>query len=247
MTECRYLLDPPSDGAWNMAVDELLLEWSAARRACGLRFYQWREPTVSLGYFQGYSDRANHAASASCALVRRETGGGAIVHDDELTYSLVVPADHPLAAQPRDLYAGVHGALVEALGGWGIQAALCGCEACGDRPRQPFLCFLRRAAGDVLVGPFKIAGSAQRRRRGAILQHGSVILRQSRAAPEVPGLAEAARVEINSAEFVEAWSARLAERLELRFREEPLSPEEITQVNRLAEEKYASVPWNQKR
>src|SRR5688500_20216584 len=96
----RLLLDVPAPGAWNMAVDEALLESAALENRCTLRFYRWSEPTLSLGYFQRYEDRRQHAASLSCACVRRASGGGAILHDHELTYSLAVPPTHPLARSP---------------------------------------------------------------------------------------------------------------------------------------------------
>ena len=97
-TEFHLLLDPPGDGAWNMAVDETLLEAAAAEGLCSLRFYQWAEPTLSLGYFQAYADRNQHEASRQSAVVRRASGGGAIMHDFDVTYSLAVPERHPLAA-----------------------------------------------------------------------------------------------------------------------------------------------------
>ena len=74
--QCRLMIDPPGAGAWNMAVDEMLLEWAAAQRGCCLRFYSWREATLSLGYFQEYRDRAGHGPSRKCPVVRRLTGGG---------------------------------------------------------------------------------------------------------------------------------------------------------------------------
>ena len=89
---CRLIVDPPAPGAWNMAVDEALFEQAAKFGTPTLRFYQWSEPTLSLGYFQNYDDRRSHAASLGTAAVRRTTGGGAILHDQELTYSLVWPA-----------------------------------------------------------------------------------------------------------------------------------------------------------
>ncbi len=79
------LLDPPAPGAWNMAVDEALLEDAALERRCWLRFYRWQEPTLSLGYFQSYADRRQHPASSGCPAVRRTSGGGAILHDAEVT------------------------------------------------------------------------------------------------------------------------------------------------------------------
>src|SRR5581483_5910324 len=86
MPLCRLLIDPPAAGAWNMSVDEMLLERTSAEGGFQLRFYQWNEPTLSLGYFQAVQDRAGHEASRGCALVRRLSGGGAILHDRELTH-----------------------------------------------------------------------------------------------------------------------------------------------------------------
>src|SRR5262245_22040097 len=106
--DCRLILDSPSPGAWNMAVDEVLLVDAAENNVATLRFYGWNEPTLSLGYFQRYEDRQQHAASRECAIVRRQTGGGAILHDRELTYSLVLPPRHPFAKQNEKLYQAVH-------------------------------------------------------------------------------------------------------------------------------------------
>src|SRR6185295_18138238 len=87
----RLLIDPPGGGAWNMAVDEALLETAATTGQATLRFYQWQEPTLSLGYFQSVADRQQHAASLDCPVVRRASGGGAILPDRELTYSVALP------------------------------------------------------------------------------------------------------------------------------------------------------------
>src|SRR4051812_36941289 len=88
---CRVLFDPPAEGAWNMAVDEALGEAAAETKIATLRFYGWSRPTLSLGYFQKHDERVAHVGSAGCELVRRASGGGAIVHDRELTYSLALP------------------------------------------------------------------------------------------------------------------------------------------------------------
>ena len=115
MADVRLIIDPPRRGPWNMAVDEALLMDAVENGNATLRFYQWSEPTLSLGYFQRYADREQHAASRNCAVVRRQTGGGAILHDRELTYSLVLPPGHPLAAMRRSLYDAVHQAFIAAL------------------------------------------------------------------------------------------------------------------------------------
>src|SRR5947207_13454995 len=102
-----------------MALDEALME-AASGGLCTLRFYRWSAPTLSLGYFQRISDRTTHAASQTCPLVRRQTGGGAILHDREWTYSLTAPAGSPLAVDALALYRAVHGALIEALANQGL-------------------------------------------------------------------------------------------------------------------------------
>lgn len=247
MTSCRLLIDAPASGPWNMAVDETLLEWSEQSGGCCWRFYRWQPPTLSLGYFQTYPSRLEHAASLGCPAVRRPSGGGAILHDRELTYGLVVPRRHPLGAQRHRLYETVHNSLIEVLAAAGIRAALCQGPDRRGRVPEPFLCFQRRAAGDVLVGPVKIAGSAQRRSRGAILQHGSVLLARSAAAPELAGLADVAGTPIQQEQLAGDWLDRLAERLALTWHREPLSDGERERAADLVRTKYGSDRWNRHR
>jgi lipoate-protein ligase A len=252
----RLFIDPPAGGPWNMAVDETLLELAADDGRCTLRFYQWAEPTLSLGYFQAYADRQQHEASRGCAVVRRASGGGAIMHDFDVTYSLAVPERHPLAANRLRTYRVVHDALVGVLADLGIEASLfagadvsgagCGSEDAAPATaarQQPFLCFQRRATGDVLVNGEKIAGSAQRRRLGAVLQHGSVLLARSAAAPELTGLKELTTRTILVEEFIQAWLERLAGAMAMTFCRGELSEEHRRQAARLAAEKYGSAAW----
>jgi len=243
MIACRLLVDPPAAGAWNMAVDEVLWEWSSGTGRCCLRLYRWAEPTLSLGYFQAYDERQQHAPSRSCPVVRRISGGGAIVHDVELTYSVVVPARHPAAAGRQRLYDAVHGAMVELLAAFGIHASI---QPAADSPRQtvqPFLCFQRRAPGDVLVGPVKVAGSAQRRNQLAVLQHGSLLLARSQAAPELSGLEEIAGRSLAPEQVITAWLPRLSERLGLQWVEQTLSLDERDRAAQLVAEKHGSELW----
>ncbi len=243
--ECRLLFDPPSPGPWNMAIDEALLEWSAEQGTCCWRFYGWQEPTVSLGYFQQYADRRLHPASETCPVVRRLTGGGAIVHDAELTYSLVVPAGHPLAARRDSLYETIHAGLIDVLADFGIAATLCRGSDHRGEDDEPLLCFQRRAPGDVVVRHAKIAGSAQRRRRGAVLQHGSVLLRRCPAAPELDSLEQVAGRPIVADELAEAWLQRLSARLADNWRREPLPRRQLDRAAVLAESRYATIGWTQ--
>jgi lipoate-protein ligase A len=175
----RLLSDAPLDGPSNMARDEALLI-EVGRRASPptLRLYEWDPPTVSLGYFQPIAAFERLPAPAgSLAVVRRLTGGGAILHDRELTYAWVLPDDHALlAGGPNRLYELAHQAIAAALRDLGPTATTAGVSDDSGPRRGPFFCFGRRHRFDLVVGEAKIAGSAQRRTRHAVLQHGSIVL-----------------------------------------------------------------------
>jgi lipoate-protein ligase A len=245
------LLDPPASGSWNMAVDEALLEAAAADGQCVLRFYQWEQPTLSLGYFQTYADRCQHEASRQCPVVRRASGGGAIVHDRELTYSLALAERHPLAVNRLRTYRVVHESLIDALAQWGIRATMFDSGAPRERGaaknREPFLCFQRRSPGDVLVGGVKVAGSAQRRCRGAVLQHGSLLFARSDAAPELDGLKELTGRLLDAEEFIQAWLEALARVLAVAWGQGNLAAGCRHRAAVLDVEKYASTAWNEYR
>jgi len=247
VSDCRLIVDPPLSGAWNMAVDEVLLDDASTTGRPTWRFYQWSEPTLSLGYFQPEADRRAHAASADCPVVRRLTGGGAILHDRELTYSVIVPADHRLATHRDRLYEAVHGSLIELLADRQLAADLARPERPTPPAEEPFLCFQRRAQGDVVLEGVKIAGSAQRRRRGAVLQHGSVLLDTSRAAPEIapPGSIEAA--SLSPDRLAELWLPTLARRLGFRFQREPPSAGERRKADQLVATRYGTAQWTSAR
>lgn len=182
-------VDPePCSGADNMRIDEELLNCAVRSRLSTLRFYQWSQPTVSLGYFQRDATSVP-TALAGLPIVRRLSGGGAILHDRELTYSVSLAADHAAVRQPTQLYARIHEAIIEVLGRHGVECGLRG-RAHSDPENQSFLCFARADPNDIVLGQAKIVGSAQRRRRGAVLQHGSILLAASPLAPEHKGLLE---------------------------------------------------------
>lgn len=255
MTPCRLIIDPPQDGTWNMAVDEALLDEAAERGVATLRFYQWREPTLSLGYFQSYDERQTHAASQAAAVVRRLSGGGALMHDREATYSLCLPPSHPMARDARALYEVVHRALIGVLGAWNLETALyCEGDSATDQPEEPFLCFARRTSADVVLRSdrspssfAKIVGSAQRRRRGAVLQHGAVLLGASRFAPELAGISELADTPLTPETLVEPWQDSLAAALKLQFSHAQTEHNFHQQARRLQREKYSRRPWTERR
>jgi lipoyl(octanoyl) transferase len=189
--DLRLLIDPPLDGATNMARDEALLDAVAAGESpATLRFYQWSVPTVSLGYFQPYAAFESAPAIVRHPVVRRTTGGGAILHDRELTYALAATTSHCLLrGGPTNLYCLVHDAIIDVLRSAGVEAERRGHggragnwrdDGSGDAGgEEPFLCFARGHSLDIVLGGQKLAGSAQRRVAGAVLQHGSLILERS--------------------------------------------------------------------
>ena len=186
------LITPPLPGTSNMEIDEALLADAAPDRPVVLRIYQWKEPTLSLGHFQSVQDRDEVPALGNVVCVRRRTGGGAILHDQELTYSLVIPARSAAEkGHSEKLYRSVHTAIAEGLQTLGWNAVLsetCTCSTATNPKQEPFLCFSRRSPVDLIVGQDKILGSAQRRTKLGLLQHGSLLLRGSVLTPSLHGL-----------------------------------------------------------
>jgi len=204
--ECRLVIDDtPRSGADNMALDAALLDSSVRLPSAPVvRIYRWDRPTVSLGYFQDHHSSGIPDRFRDCPVVRRLTGGGAILHDRELTYSCVVSKGHPVTERPLCLYDLIHRTIQTCLAECGAsvefranlsQSDTASLVTSADRNSE-FLCFLRSDARDLAVESavgdrqVKIVGSAQRRRRGAILQHGSILMERSELAPEITGLCD---------------------------------------------------------
>jgi lipoate-protein ligase A len=203
-------------GPANMALDEALLEWVADRPdAVFLRTYGWVEPTLTLGYFQSLGEALAETRWQGVPLVRRATGGGAIWHDHELTYAIVLPAQHARSRPSAALYKAVHAAIVATLRAHELDACLRVASASAlrnpaERPsRRPFLCFTDRHPEDIVAYGFKVVGSAQRRHAGAILQHGSMLLKRSDRTPELLGLGELAGVSQDPC----YWSGLVGEKI----------------------------------
>ena len=185
----RLLEHGAADGAWNMAVDEALLAAAQAGGRPTLRLYAWHGPWLSLGYAQALEPhRAEACRGAGVGVVRRVTGGSAVLHGGDLTYA-VAAAEDALPPGLEGSYALVARALREALRILGIPAdAKVPAPAPGP---APFDCFARAGLEEIEVHGRKLVGSAQRRAGGAVLQHGSL-----RLGPDPPAAAVAAgRVE----------------------------------------------------
>ncbi len=249
MRACRVMPHESGDGPANMALDEALLDSVADDpRSAIFRTYTWSVSTLSLGYFQPIACAEAEVRWRGVPIVRRPTGGGALWHDREVTYAVVVPKEHPLARRSADLYRCVHAAIAGLLGEIGLDARRRGEDGVGPGDvEKPFLCFADRDAEDVVAGPTKLVGSAQRRRAGAVLQHGSVLLARSPATPELPGASD---LTGGPAEPL-ALGRRLAEvipvALGLNAIEETISSPERRRAAALAREIYRNPTWTRKR
>jgi lipoate-protein ligase A len=241
------IIDPPARGSWNIAVDEALLE-SAGEGVTTLRLYQWSEPTLSLGYFQAVAERYGHAASRNCPLVRRASGGGAIVHDRELTYCLAVPIAERFGSKANGLYDAVHRALIKTLAEIDVRCHWHLPQATTASAGPPaFLCFQRRAPGDVTCGDAKIVGSAQRRQRGGLMQHGSILLSQSVCALELPGIEQITAIRVDADDLAHRLSQRLADSLQLRWQSADLTDQETSRAAGYEIERFAAPEWTNRR
>ena len=192
----RTLVSAPADGAENMAVDDALLDRARASGECVVRLYEWARPTLSLGRNQparGHYDLAR-ARDLGVDFVRRQTGGRAVLHHRELTYSVTGPAT--LLGSLRASYARVNRLLLAALRRLGVAAAVAPRTV---RAPGPGLapCFDAPGEGELVLGDRKLVGSAQWRDETAFLQHGSILvdddqglanrlLRSSAAPPPLP-------------------------------------------------------------
>lgn len=184
---CQLIIEEsPRTGPENMATDEALLNQAVSEGLCAVRLYQWSEPTLSTGYFQKLERVAVPPALEELPRVRRLSGGGAILHHHELTYSCVLPPNHEFTSDPSRIYDRIHAVIARYFASLGADVICRGIQQ--DEKEGQFLCFLRGDARDLLVGEEKVVGSAQRRRKGAILQHGSILLRRSELLPEIGGL-----------------------------------------------------------
>ena len=238
--------DGALDGPTNMARDEHLL-YSDTFKPATIRIYGWSPPTISLGCFQRFEQVASLPEDVrELAVVRRPTGGGAILHDREITYCLIVHDSLSIAREPAEaLYKLVHGLWREALEEGGMH-----CEDAPDdypfpSPRHgPFFCFQKPGRTDLVVGQEKLLGSAQRRIRGRVLQHGSLLLgRRFASHPGVDlGYPEDGRV-VN---WIESFLKRLADTLELEPRPAAWSPDQDADIERRRQH-YADETWTRRR
>jgi lipoyl(octanoyl) transferase len=267
----RLLRTNPAHGAWNMAVDEAVMEAVAARASTPtLRLFAWNPPCLSLGYAQPITDvdltaLADHAWD----LVRRPTGGRAILHTDELTYSICARQDHPLMeGGVLESYRRISLALLAALDKLNLQAsAEKTYQSSGGSPNPAAVCFEVPSNYEITVNGLKLIGSAQSRRMEAVLQHGTLPLcgditritqvlkydtPQSRQTASQRLLEHAATTEmltgrvISWDEAASAFQAAFEEILGFSFEPAVLSAQEEERAAQLVQTKYANPNWTER-
>jgi lipoyl(octanoyl) transferase len=236
-------------GPVNMARDEVLLDLAAADPSImALRTYGWSEPTLSLGYFQSFSEIQADPRWRDVPVVRRPTGGGALWHDREMTYALAIPSAHPLARRTRDLYALVHLAIADLLQSLGAPARRRGEPGARLELTRPFLCFTDEDAEDIVIGAHKVVGSAQRRRSGAVLQHGSLLLEASSRTPELLGIRDLAALSVDPGGWLAGWFEQTIPRVLGRSaRAQPWEPLHQERAVEREFSVYRNPGWTQRR
>ena len=224
-----YHDESPHSAAMNMAIDEALLETAVVPT---IRFYRWRSPALSFGYFGKFSDVAIYAAERD--LVRRWTGGGIVFHGDDLTYSIVIPASDPVFGESSiAIYEKIHRALADALNEVGERAVVAGgVDPGGIALRKHaavsasgYNCFANPVRADVIMDGRKIAGAAQRRTRSGLLQQGSI-----------------QRIELEN-----GLAKRFAQELSNNCEAQSLPETVHYRAQEIASRKYATDTWLRKR
>lgn len=218
--------------AFNMALDEALLEAAARLGRPALRFYGWTEPAASFGYFQKYAEVER--ATLLRPLIRRPTGGGIVPHDADWTYSLAFPPDHEWhSLKAEESYRRVHEWIQSAFAKLKVETELApGCRHPTPGTRHatlPSACFIGHVKFDLLWRGKKIAGAAQRRNQLGLLIQGSV---QPPLSPAQTAWQQAMR-DVARADFGFEWrdfepDGLLRERAEVLVRQKYSQPEFIT-------------------
>ncbi|MFC3041672.1 biotin/lipoate A/B protein ligase family protein [Virgibacillus xinjiangensis] len=264
--EWAYLDSGIQDAAINMALDESLLKWhSKGEIPPTLRFYGWSKPSLSLGRFQKSSTIDLDAVHRhNCHFVRRLTGGSAVLHDNELTYSLVINEQDPsIPTSVQEAYHVLSQGVLEGYKNIGIAADFSVPEKKRDRERTS-ICFEKPAFYEMVVDGKKISGNAQTRKDGVVLQHGSIPIsmntgmlfdlfrfssekhreRKRKAfAGKAADIAQLTGKQLSYEEMTSAFKKGFEDGLGIHLHPFTLSEEQWEEVHQLAETKYSSEAW----
>jgi lipoate-protein ligase A len=269
--EWRLLNTGARDGATNMAIDEAILESVVAGRVGPtVRFYSWNPPCVSIGFGQPIHD-VDRAACVERGwdVVRRPSGGKAILHVDELTYSVCAPPDEPrVAGGIVESYGRLVAGLLAGLRGLGLEPAEAKPEYGPEQEAEGPVCFDGPARYEITVAGRKLVGSAQARPKGGIMQHGTMPLTgditriidglvwngptarrsaRDRLRQRALTLQDALGQAVTFEEAVEAMTRGFRTALNLTLVPGDLSAEEQDAAARIRREKYTSESWTSRR
>lgn len=272
----RFIDSGNCSPSFNMALDEALLDWhSEGKIPPVIRFYGWEPATLSIGYFQKVEKEIDLEAVKAHGLgfVRRPTGGRGVLHEHELTYSVIVSEDHPeMPTTVTEAYRVISEGILKGFHQLGLEAYFAVPRTDEERsalknPRSA-VCFDAPSWYELVVEGRKVAGSAQTRQKGVILQHGSILLdldedklfslfkypservkERMKAAFKSKAVAinEISPRKITLEEAKEAFYKGFAEGLNIELQPYQLTEEELAYVNKIAKERYESDEWNYKR
>ncbi|MFD2657437.1 lipoate--protein ligase family protein [Gracilibacillus thailandensis] len=269
MMETWYFIDTEKQTpAYNMAVDECLLQWHSENKIPPtIRFYEWLPAGLSIGYFQKTVNKIDLDAvrNSGIELVRRLTGGRAVLHDQELTYSVIVTEAHPkMPKSIKEAYMVLSKGLLEGFHSLGIDASFAIPEG-KLNTTQSAVCFEEPSWYELVVDQKKAAGSAQTRKQGVILQHGSIplsvdndklydlfIYRNERVKQRARdafndkaiSIEQAANRKVTLEEVKDAFKKGFEKGLDIELQEFQFTKEQEQEINELMESKYLSDDWN---
>ncbi|SDM16342.1 biotin/lipoate A/B protein ligase family protein [Bacillus sp. OK048] len=272
----RFIDSGNCSPSFNMALDEALLDWhSEGKIPPVIRFYGWKPATLSIGYFQKVEKEIDLEAVKAHGLgfVRRPTGGRGVLHEHELTYSVIVSEEHPeMPKTVTEAYRVISEGILKGFHQLGLEAYFAVPKTDEERsalknPRSA-VCFDAPSWYELVVEGRKVAGSAQTRQKGVILQHGSILLDldedklfrlfkypSERVKERMKSAFKSKAVAINEIssrritldEAKEAFYKGFAEGLNIELESYQLTEEELAYVNKIAKERYENDEWNFKR
>ncbi|WP_173427746.1 lipoate--protein ligase family protein [Aneurinibacillus tyrosinisolvens] len=272
MEQWRFIDTGVSSPAMNMAIDEAVLTiHSQGKTKPSVRFYTWEPATLSIGYFEKVNQDINMEKVREYGLgfVRRPTGGRAVLHDKELTYSVVVSEKHPeMPAGVTDAYRIISLGLLEGFRSIGLQAEMANPKEEKYAEPSSAACFDAPSAYELVVEGRKVAGSAQTRQKGVILQHGAILLDmdvdmlfdviqhpnervkerlKKSFLDKAVAINQVRATPLSLDEARKAFRDGFAKGLNVELVDDGLTPEEKELANELVRERYGSDEWNFKR
>ena len=276
MKQWYFINSGPCTPSFNMALDEALLNWHSEKLIPPvIRFYEWEPATLSIGYFQQVHKDIDleEVRRQGLGFVRRPTGGRAVLHEHELTYSIIVEEDYPNMPQSvTEAYRVLSEGLLLGFRNLGLDAyfSVPDTEEKKEDLKRPksAVCFDAPSWYELVVEGRKVAGSAQTRQKGVILQHGAILLdmdeekllslfrfadeeARERMRRKLPEKAVAMNRLVNRPftieQCVEAFKSGFQQSLEIELIPYELTGEQLAYIEQLEKEKYANDDWNFKK